>query len=319
MSTYYTYEVSNPNFENLGYLKAIANIKDKHDRSAPSNYHWKILKCRMIIFSASSIMACPDKNDVKQVHIIFNKVGNDYDLLTSLFLKFSLIQDGGYHKVTTEMYSMCFLYTMSAKLAPVWNYLGPNYFINNRDFLKAFGPQDGIKLKITVDNEKTILELKPIKINFVKTKEQFSPGESIIVLPSLNKAVVEEHCEVLPKSGDFKCYKDIRRHWKNIHGYRLPEEEHSYYTVRFWRGEPLTYPDICILRSYPIITPVPKNVEKMILSKFINSLKVKISYILGFPLSISNEACLRDSSECMNNEKLLSDTQAVSLCTPTQN
>lgn len=46
MSSYYTYVVSNPNFENLGYLKAIANIKDKHDRSAPSNYHWKILKCR---------------------------------------------------------------------------------------------------------------------------------------------------------------------------------------------------------------------------------------------------------------------------------
>lgn len=45
---------------------------------------------------------------------------------------------------------MCFLYTMTAKLAPVWNYLGPNYYINNRDFLKTPGPQDGIKLKITV-------------------------------------------------------------------------------------------------------------------------------------------------------------------------
>lgn len=46
----------------------------------------------MIIFSASSILSCPDKSDVKQIHIIFNKTGNDYDRLVSLFLKFSLIQ-----------------------------------------------------------------------------------------------------------------------------------------------------------------------------------------------------------------------------------
>ncbi|XP_045459301.1 uncharacterized protein C18orf63-like [Melitaea cinxia] len=318
MSSYYTYVVSNPNFENLGYLKAIANIKDKHDRSAPSNYHWKILKCRMIIFSASSILSCPDKSDVKQIHIIFNKTGNDYDRLVSLFLKFSLIQDGVIHQVTTEEYSMCFLYTMTAKLAPVWNYLGPNYYINNRDFLKTPGSQDGIKLKITVYNEKTILELKSIKIYLAKTKEEFSPGETVVILPSLNKAVIEEYCTSLPKSGDFKCYKDIRRHWKNIHGYRLPEEEHSYYSVRFWRGEPLTYPEICVLRTYPIITPVPTNTERIILSKFITSLKVKISNILGFPLSISNELCHRESSK-FYNEKLLPDTQAISLCTPTQN
>lgn len=46
----------------------------------------------MIIFSNSSILACPDKNDVKQVHIIFNKFGDDYDKITSLFMKFSLSQ-----------------------------------------------------------------------------------------------------------------------------------------------------------------------------------------------------------------------------------
>ncbi|KAH9643083.1 hypothetical protein HF086_018436, partial [Spodoptera exigua] len=82
----------NPDFNKLGYIMAVANINDKHDRSTPSDFHWKILKCRMIIFSNSSILACPDKRDVKQVHIIFNKTGDDYDKLISLFLKFSLMQ-----------------------------------------------------------------------------------------------------------------------------------------------------------------------------------------------------------------------------------
>lgn len=46
----------------------------------------------MIIFSKSSILACPDKKDIKLVHILFNKVGDDYDILNSLLLKFSLLQ-----------------------------------------------------------------------------------------------------------------------------------------------------------------------------------------------------------------------------------
>lgn len=46
------------------------------------------------------------------------------------------------------------------------------------------------------------------------------------------------------------------------HGYRLPEEEVlSYCAVQFWRGEPLTYPKLCVLRHFPIITPIPKPAE----------------------------------------------------------
>ncbi|XP_050361888.1 uncharacterized protein C18orf63-like [Nymphalis io] len=313
MSTYYPCKILNANFNNLCYLKAIANVKDKHDRSAPSNYHWKILKCRMIIFSASSILSCPDKNDVKKIHLIFNRIGDDYDRLNSLFIKYSLIQDGEIHQVTSDVYSMCFFYTMSAKIAPLWNYVGPNYFINNRDFLKVLGPQDGIKLKLFVNDDYTILQLKPVKIHLMKSKEKFISGESITVLPSLNKAVIEEYSKSLPKTGDFKCYKDIRRHWKNIHGYRLPDEEHSYYTVRFWRGGPLTYPEVCLLRSYPIITTLPKNAENIILSKFISTIKLKMPYILGVPVTIMNDSCHHE-----NGFDNVSKTQQISLCTPTQ-
>lgn len=46
----------------------------------------------MIIFSNSSVMASPDKDELKRIHIIFNKIGDDYDKLNSLFLKFSLVQ-----------------------------------------------------------------------------------------------------------------------------------------------------------------------------------------------------------------------------------
>lgn len=57
----------------------------------------------MIIFSNSSILACPDKKDLQQVHIVFNKMGDDYDKLVSLFLKFSLVHVSINHQVLATL------------------------------------------------------------------------------------------------------------------------------------------------------------------------------------------------------------------------
>ncbi|KAI5641570.1 hypothetical protein NE865_06327 [Phthorimaea operculella] len=276
----------------------------------------------MIIFSNSSILASPDKNDAKQVHIIFNKVGDDFDKLNSLFLKFSLAQEGAIRKVTPEIFQSCFQYTMTAKLAPLWNTLGYEYLINNRDFLTATEPQDGLKWRVCSKDDMTTLELKPVKIHIIRTDEDFHPGEWIRVLPSLFKATINDCFDSLPPSGSFKSYKDLRRHWKNIHGYRLPEEEGSYCSVQFWRGEPLTYPKICVVRNFPIITPVPKNAEKVVLARFLSCLNNKMSHMLGIPLTIvqknQEETRVAPQSAGAASEGF-NETQAVSLCTPTQN
>lgn len=50
MPTNFELAVENPNFKNLGYVIAVANLNDKHDRSAPSDHHWKILKCRLLLY-----------------------------------------------------------------------------------------------------------------------------------------------------------------------------------------------------------------------------------------------------------------------------
>ncbi|KAL0894667.1 hypothetical protein ABMA27_013218 [Loxostege sticticalis] len=276
-----------PNFNSLGYIKAGAILNDKHDRSAPSDYHWKILKCRMIIFSNSSILASPDKYDLKKIHIIFNKIGDDYDQINILFKKFSLIQEGSISLVTPESFQICFQYTLSARLAPLWNTLGNEYFINNRDFLVAKGPQAGIRYHILVKDNTIVIKLKPVKINLIRSDDDFLPGEWIRVLPSLNKAIVEECLDELPNTGLFKSYKDIRRHWKNIHGYRLPEEDcSSYCLVRFWRGDPLSYPKLCVTRNFPLVTPMQKPDEKAVILRFYNALRNKIPQFLGVPLTL---------------------------------
>ncbi|XP_049888251.1 uncharacterized protein C18orf63-like [Pectinophora gossypiella] len=315
MQTAYEYNLQTPNYETLGYIIAAANLKDKHDRSAPSHFHWKILKCRMIIFSNSSILACPDKSDVKRVHIIFNKIGDDFDKLNSLFLKFSLVQEGAIRQVTSEKFQASLHYTITAKLAPHWNVLGHEYLINNRNFLTSNEPQDGVKFNVFIKDQVISINLKPVKIHIMRSDEDFRPGECIRVLPSLFKATVSDVYESLPESGNFRTYKDLRRHWKNIHGYRLPEEEGLYCTIQFWRGEPLLYPKICVVRHFPIITPIPKTEENAVLAKFLSCLNSKMSSMLGMPLSIVQPSY--DDVRKQFNERF-DDTQAVSLCTPTQ-
>ncbi|XP_068621470.1 uncharacterized protein C18orf63-like [Battus philenor] len=312
MQPNYIYHIQNPNFNNIGHIIVTASLNDEHDRSAPSDYHWKVLKCRMVIFSNSSILACPDKKEIKQIHVIINNISDDYDKLNSLFMKFSLIQQGDMREVSPEKYLMCFQYTMTARLAPTWNTLGYDYLINNRNFLSATGPQNGIKYNLSVCDTFTVMELKPVNIILIQPDDKCKPGESVRVLPSLNKAIIEKYFENLPKSGCFKCYKDLRRHWKNIHGYRLSEEEPTYYTVRFWRGEPLTYPRTCLTTNFPITTPMPKSAQGLLIARFLGDVRNKMSHFLGISFIITNDDYA--------NENIvgdgLQDTQAVSLCTP---
>nr|XP_032830744.1 uncharacterized protein C18orf63 homolog [Petromyzon marinus] len=45
------------------------------------------------------------------------------------------------------------------------------------------------------------------------------------VLPSMKKGeIVSVTHALLPKSS-LQSYNDLRKHWKNMHGYRLPQEE----------------------------------------------------------------------------------------------
>ncbi|KPJ11763.1 U2 small nuclear ribonucleoprotein auxiliary factor 35 kDa subunit-related protein 1 [Papilio machaon] len=80
------------------------------------------------------------------------------------------------------------------------------------------------------------------------------------------------------------------------HGYRIPEEEGSYYMVRFWRGEPFTYPKLCLTQNFPIITPLPKSAEEPVLSRFLTSLKTKMPYFLGKPLVVKFDSENRNIS-----------------------
>ncbi|GLH04763.1 U2 small nuclear ribonucleoprotein auxiliary factor 35 kDa subunit-related protein 1, partial [Gryllus bimaculatus] len=71
----------------------------------------------------------------------------------------------------------------------------------------------------------------------------------VYVLPSLKKGKIVYINQHIPASCPYKTYKELRRHWKNMYGYRIPEEENSpYYTISFNLMNPTlyTYPSACV-------------------------------------------------------------------------
>lgn len=64
-------------------------------------------------------------------------------------------KDSGIRTTTPEIFQICFRYTMIARVAPLWNTLGENYLIKNRDFLTTKGPQEGISYNVLMNGKTT--------------------------------------------------------------------------------------------------------------------------------------------------------------------
>ncbi|XP_064641601.1 uncharacterized protein LOC135496283 [Lineus longissimus] len=103
------------------------------------------------------------------------------------------------------------------------------------------------------------------------------------VLPSMKQGKVVHVCHKLPNNGPFRSYRDIKRHWKNSYGYRLPEDEDGviYYQIYFKLiGEQLfTYPECCVRPRD--INILPRTDPKPILQAFLSDLQNKISNLCG--------------------------------------
>ncbi|XP_021358013.1 uncharacterized protein LOC110453407 isoform X2 [Mizuhopecten yessoensis] len=112
------------------------------------------------------------------------------------------------------------------------------------------------------------------------------------VLPSMKKGKVVGVTRTLPQNGPFKSYKDLKRHWKNTYGYRLPESEDGiiYYQVHFrpLGGRIFTYPEVCLRASD--IQRVPRVDPKPILTAFLQGVQSKMSSICGIPLRLQTKA-----------------------------
>ncbi|XP_052133135.1 uncharacterized protein C18orf63-like, partial [Frankliniella occidentalis] len=114
------------------------------------------------------------------------------------------------------------------------------------------------------------------------------------VLPSLKRGLIVGISKTLPEETPFRRYKDLRRHWKNMYGYRLSEEPADMYCSVYFRalgGVPMTYP-------WPCLTPrMPSglrclDVQAVVLS-FLADVALRMPTVCGEPSPVAVDGMAR--------------------------
>ncbi|XP_062596488.1 uncharacterized protein C18orf63-like [Saccostrea cucullata] len=285
-----------------------------------------IIRCRELIFTEPEIIATPSFNTDNAFHVVLKRTLFNTGKLQARFSKIGL-QCSDPQPVTTALFQSCIHYTLLARIAPSWNKAG-QWLIQGRDFLSHQGYDNAVKMDLVVTFgqlhlslvastvrfpalQLSDIELLPQSLKkFTEDRNFVISGDSIgstwcHVLPSMKKGQIVGIGRQLPTDGPFKSYKEIKRHWKNSYGYRLPENEEDiiYYQIHF---RPLgdrvfTYPDVCLrardIHCLPRVNPKP------ILVAFLQDLKNKMSTVCGYRLQFQSKASYLTMELCSVNKK----------------
>ncbi|KAK0181283.1 hypothetical protein PV327_003576 [Microctonus hyperodae] len=318
---------------NLCCIICDINPDEVADTAAKSFFHWQTLKCRLLVnLMQDSVIGSPMKGTDHSFYIITTKNFYQNSSLVDMFKRLNLMVSGPL-EVTSEAYISCIKYTFEFVLAPKWNRVTRQLFIKGREFLTNIDMNPAIKMFLSLvtntnlenEDDEIMVKLLPYNVKLFPLKlkdlglpnsivddflnnstEMINVGQSnairVSVLPSMRKGRLITIYKRIPDSCPFKTWTELRRHWKNMYGYRLPETDEGilFYEIYFpiagvRLGNYFVYPDICVKEE---ITQLPCKINSMaIADKFMKNL-----------IEIMPKMCSR---ELIFNKKSLKDTAMI--------
>ncbi|XP_043195196.1 uncharacterized protein C18orf63-like [Amphibalanus amphitrite] len=285
----------------LHNLTALLVLFEKPGDEAPGK---QVLRCRELIFRCPVVLASPS-DDAEAVLVVVPRAFSLFPTLAEMRARVL-----GERPAGPDDFACCLRYTLQAKLAPQWNVVG-ELLLQGRDFLQVTGPVNGVRLQVNVTEEDVclsaqacVVRLPPLRLSDLGASpvalvdfnarltdvisESQLTGRWCHILPRMTKGQVATVTRHLPPSGPFAAYRDLKRHWKNMYGYRLPEEEPAHYVnVNFRLVGPqlFTYPPLCLRNGSPVFLARPA--PRPILTALLRDLHVKVGSVCGQPLSFS--------------------------------
>ena len=272
------------------------------------------LKCRQLLFEfAGQVAACP-RIDYSSISVICQPQLLASEKFQTVIKKLQLCLSFQ-PEVTPSILEECVAYTVSARLAPIWNKVG-DWFLSGRQFLHAANPIPAVKMKFHVADDRFEISLKACYVSFpllkpedlgvsnetvesfigspdpdlILTTEQFNSPD-VLVLPRLTKAKLVSVTKQLPKDSKFTEWAAMKRYWKNMYGYRLECEDGVepvvYYNVSFFGNPPLTYPEWTVRKFDP--RPLPRTDPRPIMEQFIKEVVQCNRTICGLNFSLQRK------------------------------
>ncbi|KAK9509861.1 hypothetical protein O3M35_004762 [Rhynocoris fuscipes] len=345
-----------PNYNQLICLLLSLDLNEKKDRSVKTHFHWQILKSRMLIFSNENILVSPVLGSLTQIYVIGHKNIYQNDYVQNLLVKYNL-KDYCEIKLSSDIFEACIKYTLLARLAPKWNIVG-NLLVAGRDFLmRSDNYLSAVKCDIVANEREQVVisvsayrvKLNRVSIDDFQDYTKIGSNNNTIydfthhqcrlnVLPSLKRGKVISVSETFPRNSCFKDYKELRRHWKNIYGYRLPEEAEKrgmlYIGIHFFGPTVYTYPGQCLTSSISVLPLLNSTQRNDTIMQFISDvIKVfptvcQTPFIIntqyGYPvaqlISIKNESEIAKANwiskeeSCSKNSSLRQNTDLATVC-----
>ncbi|KAK7115259.1 uncharacterized protein [Littorina saxatilis] len=264
----------------------------------------RILKCRELIFTEPDVIASPSNDQFDCFNVVLPQTLYKTGRLQSR-LRSNNLQASKAFRVNQAVYQACLRYSLLARLAPAWNKAG-DWLIQGRDFLSHTGGANAVKCELVANSDElyisvcaAVLRLAPLQLadlnlsalelQSLAYNAEHGTGQLTLhnawcrVMPSLKKGRLCSISLSIPDDSPFSSYRELKRHWKNSYGFRLPETDEDMFfgQISFWGmgGKQFTYPSVC-LRSEPLQC-VPRVEPKPILSAFLQDLHSKLPSACG--------------------------------------
>ncbi|KAL2720409.1 myb-like protein D isoform X3 [Vespula squamosa] len=302
------YIVSIPHKNELRCIICEVDFVKIRDLPIKSNYHWQILKCRMIIQIIQEVIASPILGTPGLIYVIAAK-----EFIESSKLKMDLkhldILYVESQEVSIDVYVKCLNYTIQCKIAPLWNKVG-QYYVHEIKFYIITKEFDALKKKILDKNTQLYFCPMKIKIPFIQLEDlglldslikEFQADDngiidlnkycqSVYILPSMRTAKLVSISKKIPSKCPFANYDELRKYWIDMNGYYLPTTEDGiiYYEVKFHLSETnsFIYPSVCVIKGP--IQYIPCKDANNIIPQFINDLYNTLNKVCDKQLYIYN-------------------------------
>ncbi|CAG2053640.1 unnamed protein product [Timema podura] len=221
--------------------------------------------------------------------------------------------------LSNAIYEACLRYTILALMAPIWNQAGEYMVQGHDEMFIAVWP-----LRVRMRP----LEFSDLDIVPSTKEEFFSKREGCIselslgaqqlhVLPSLKKGRIVSISRKIPSSCPYQSYKELKRHWKNLYGYRLPESDETilYFTMHFnaFSSTVYTYPSLCVRPDGIQFHSRVNFKESSEIPSFHGSPKLNLKRVTRFDGSILESTIFSDFEYPFDSE-INTLTQKTSLC-----
>ncbi|XP_040840712.1 uncharacterized protein C18orf63 homolog [Ochotona curzoniae] len=271
--------------------------------------------CRHLLLLHQEILTSPVPELLDQIWVVmaisFYKTGK----LNAYTEKYGVKMEAP-QRVIPAIVQACLSFSLPARLAPAWNKAG-HLLVQGRDFLSQMGKQSAIVLDINVTETQVCLSVEACTIRLPPPElEEFNISRGLIkdfltntnaviashsilsnwcyILPSMKMGQIINILHAVPPDCPFHSHEELRMHWEELYGYKLPEDcenAKTYCSVYFKMiGErTFTYPLSCI-RSQPIQF-FPRVDLENVAKSFLSDLKSTLPHLCGFPIKMTSKPC----------------------------